>query len=284
MLNLTEINLMQKNIIDIIEWIENNIKERITLIDVEDRSGFTKSYFQRVFSEHTGITIAKYIRRRKLSLAAWELISTCKTIGHVCAEYNIGTIQSFSRSFKDEFGVTPNDYRGKFIANFAKHQKRLHHPFSDCKYTIKKIDLKGSSVFKKPRNAIIDSHGYPIMEHLNSIKKSAVLGDGKDSYWVIEFKSRQKISSVYAHPVIGGEINESLGLCAQKTIATGFYAVFEFYINNFNVFSIVQLIYLNFVMELKVQRGRGDDIIIAGGNGINSKEIKITYLIPLYVS
>ncbi|WP_435350722.1 helix-turn-helix domain-containing protein [Morganella morganii] len=58
---------------DIILWIEHNLDKSLQLDVVAERSGYTKWYFQRIFKRFTDMTLAGYIRRRRLTKAATEL-------------------------------------------------------------------------------------------------------------------------------------------------------------------------------------------------------------------
>lgn len=59
----------------------------------------------------TGITLNEYIRRRKLSKAACELVETTKSIIDIAIFYGYGSQEAFTRAFKDMYGLTPKAYR-----------------------------------------------------------------------------------------------------------------------------------------------------------------------------
>lgn len=74
-------------------------------------AGYTKWYFQRLFKKVTGVTLASYIRARRLTKAAVELRLTKKTILEIALKYQFDSQQSFTRRFKYIFKVTPSYYR-----------------------------------------------------------------------------------------------------------------------------------------------------------------------------
>lgn len=96
---------------DIILWIEHNLNKSLQLDVVAQRSGYTKWYFQRIFKRFTGMTLAGYIRRRRLTKAATELRLTTKNIGDIALKYQFDSQQSFARRFKAVFEMTPTEYR-----------------------------------------------------------------------------------------------------------------------------------------------------------------------------
>ncbi len=65
---------------DVLLWIEHNLDQSLLLDDVANKAGYTKWYFQRLFKKVTGVTLASYIRARRLTKAAVELRLTKKTI------------------------------------------------------------------------------------------------------------------------------------------------------------------------------------------------------------
>ncbi|MCR9668865.1 helix-turn-helix domain-containing protein, partial [Vibrio parahaemolyticus] len=81
------------------------------LDDVANKAGYTKWYFQRLFKKVTGVTLASYIRARRLTKAAVELRLTKKTILEIALKYQFDSQQSFTRRFKYIFKVTPSYYR-----------------------------------------------------------------------------------------------------------------------------------------------------------------------------
>ncbi|NZC50379.1 helix-turn-helix domain-containing protein [Escherichia coli] len=87
------------------------IDQSLLLDDVANKAGYTKWYFQRLFKKVTGVTLASYIRARRLTKAAVELRLTKKTILEIALKYQFDSQQSFTRRFKYIFKVTPSYYR-----------------------------------------------------------------------------------------------------------------------------------------------------------------------------
>lgn len=112
---LTPSNTLSTFNIEIIKelllWIEVNLEKPLLLDDVAIRSGYTKWHLQRVFKQATGLTLASYIRGRRLTKAATELRLTKLPILTVALRYQFDSQQSFTRRFKATFGITPTEYR-----------------------------------------------------------------------------------------------------------------------------------------------------------------------------
>jgi len=77
--------------------------------------------FQRIFSIVTGVTIADYIRFRKLTLAGDELASSRVKVIDTALKYGYDTPESFAKAFIRFHGVTPSEARNHpgSLKNFA---------------------------------------------------------------------------------------------------------------------------------------------------------------------
>ncbi len=102
----------QSNIINILlEWLENNLAQPLSIDDVATKAGFSKWYLQRMFKETTGLTLGAYTRARRLSMAALALRVTSRSILDIGSLYHFESQQIFGRAFKRQFAQTPGSYR-----------------------------------------------------------------------------------------------------------------------------------------------------------------------------
>ncbi|AJJ62791.1 helix-turn-helix domain-containing protein [Yersinia aldovae] len=96
---------------ELIEWIEINLEKRPTLDDVAKISGYSKWHLQRKFKSIVGLQLASYIRGRVLTRAAVALRISRRPIVGISDELGFDSQQTFTRTFKKRFGVTPNSFR-----------------------------------------------------------------------------------------------------------------------------------------------------------------------------
>jgi len=96
---------------DVIKWIEKNLESPISIDVVAKKSGYSKWYLQRMFKKVTGRILGGYIRHRRLTYAALVLKLTCKPILDIAMQYRFNSQQTFTRSFKKQFTMTPASYR-----------------------------------------------------------------------------------------------------------------------------------------------------------------------------
>lgn len=116
-----------------IEYIESNITEDIDLEKVAQIACCSSNHFQRMFSYITGISLSEYIRRRRLTLAAFELQNTDLKIIDLAIKYGYDSPDSFTRAFQKQHGITPSCARDVGV-NLTSYPKMTFY-----------IKLKGES-------------------------------------------------------------------------------------------------------------------------------------------
>lgn len=90
------------------EYIEMNLTGEIKLDEVARRACCSSHQFQRMFSFITNVTLAEYIRRRRLTLAALELQNSDGTkVVDIALKYGYESPVSFARAFQILHGITP---------------------------------------------------------------------------------------------------------------------------------------------------------------------------------
>ncbi len=100
-----------KRIEQCIAYIEDNLTKRVCIDDVLENTFYSYPHFHRIFMDFVGEPITSYIRKRKLSCAAEELINTQKEIVDIALDYNFSSQQTFNRAFTGFFGISPLKYR-----------------------------------------------------------------------------------------------------------------------------------------------------------------------------
>ncbi|QVK17020.1 AraC family transcriptional regulator [Mycoplasmatota bacterium] len=98
-----------------IDYIEENLTEPITIKEIAKVAMSSPYYYQRMFYILTGITVFEYIRNRRLSLAASELIMNNIKVIDVAIKYGYESSEAFSRAFKKMHGVNPSEVRKKKV-------------------------------------------------------------------------------------------------------------------------------------------------------------------------
>jgi len=100
-------NLLESILHDIEKDIKNNINASV----LSKKYGFSEGHLRRLFSFAFKQSVSAYIRSRKLASSIFDLLDTDTNIIDISTEYGFEYEQSYIRTFKREFGVTPGDLR-----------------------------------------------------------------------------------------------------------------------------------------------------------------------------
>lgn len=92
-------------------YIQDNIRESITLEDLTKISYISESQLIRIFRKHTGMTPMAYVRKHRIELAQNCLSNTNDSIASIGFLCGFVDEKYFSRVFKSETGMSPREYR-----------------------------------------------------------------------------------------------------------------------------------------------------------------------------
>jgi len=98
-----------------IDYIEANLENKIDLDKVATIMYQPRDSFQRTFSLIMNISISEYIRKRRMTLAAIALRSSTEKIIDLALRFGYESPESFTRSFKEIFGMPPSAARDPSI-------------------------------------------------------------------------------------------------------------------------------------------------------------------------
>lgn len=98
---------------NIIEYIEENIHDRLSLEDISQKFYVSEFHFNRMFKTVVGKTLKQYILGRKLTLAYYRLKVYDDSVIDVAYDLGFQYPEVFSRAFKKQFGISPSICRDK---------------------------------------------------------------------------------------------------------------------------------------------------------------------------
>lgn len=98
---------LKESIVSTIDYIEENLYNKISLDDISRYTGVSKYYLHRIFKSLTGESIIEYVQSRKLTSSINELVNTNMRIIDIALNYGFDYEQSYIRAFRKNFGCTP---------------------------------------------------------------------------------------------------------------------------------------------------------------------------------
>ncbi|KHF39145.1 AraC family transcriptional regulator [Halalkalibacter okhensis] len=100
-----------KNMNQAIQYIEENITSELNYQEIAKVAFCSEFHFKRMFSMIAGISLSEYIRRRRLTLAAFDLKDGHAKVIDIAMTYGYASPDSFSRAFQNLHGITPSEAR-----------------------------------------------------------------------------------------------------------------------------------------------------------------------------
>ncbi len=89
-------------------YIEEHLTDEIDYDELGRIACCSTYHYQRMFTYMAGISLAEYIRRRKMSVAAIDLQSGKEKIIDVAAKYGYSSPTAFNRAFQSFHGIAPS--------------------------------------------------------------------------------------------------------------------------------------------------------------------------------
>jgi AraC family transcriptional regulator len=106
-----------KDMNDALMYIEENLEGDLDLCEVANIARSSEFHFKKMFSYLAGITLIEYIRRRRLTVAGFELRDKNIKVIDVAIKYGYHSPDSFTKAFRQQHGMNPSEVR--------KHEKSL---------------------------------------------------------------------------------------------------------------------------------------------------------------
>lgn len=127
---------------DALECIENNICEEVDSQSVADYCGVSLSSLQKLFRLALHRSVKDYILRRRISLAAKDILDTDMKMIDIAYKYQFGSPENFVRAFKKIWKITPTEYKKTW--RFSEICPRLDYQYqegADEDMAAKRIDI-----------------------------------------------------------------------------------------------------------------------------------------------
>ena len=96
--------------------LETHPEEPIDLAAMARAAYFSKFHFLRLFRQAYGETPARYLSRLRLERARRLLETTDRSVTEICFEVGYESLASFSHSFRQYAGTSPQRYRRRWVA------------------------------------------------------------------------------------------------------------------------------------------------------------------------
>lgn len=97
------------------QYICDNISPELSLEKVAEHFCLTPNYLSKIFHEYNQMTFSNYLKEAKLKKAAQLLKDKNLLVQTIAEEVGYSTPNYFNRIFKEHYGITPLQYRRKYL-------------------------------------------------------------------------------------------------------------------------------------------------------------------------
>ena len=94
-----------------LDYIEQNLDKELSYEKAAQLAGCSVNHYQRMFSFISNTSLAEYIRRRRLTKAAFELQNSSISVLDISIKYGYNSPTAFTRAFISIHGVSPTEAR-----------------------------------------------------------------------------------------------------------------------------------------------------------------------------
>lgn len=118
-----------------VDYIEEHISEEIKIENLAKLASLSQFYYQRLFARLVKKPVMEYVKLRRLAKASDALLDKSKRILDIALDFGFSSHETLTRTFKDAFGMTPEEYRANPVRlnNFVKPQLLLNYTLVDEK-------------------------------------------------------------------------------------------------------------------------------------------------------
>lgn len=160
-----------------LSYIEEHLTEDMNYQEVAKRALCSEYHFKRMFAFLAGLPLSEYIRRRRLSLAAFELQNGQMRIIDIALIYGYSSPDAFTKAFQVFHGVLPSEARtaGTPLKSFPRMTFQLMIRGGDAmKYRIEQKEAFHIAGIKKRVPIMFEGVNPEISAMLQSLDMAAI--------------------------------------------------------------------------------------------------------------
>jgi AraC-like DNA-binding protein len=91
--------------------IEKGVKRNIDTVALAQKYGLSERHLRKLFTSAFNYSMGSYIRSRKLTASIDDLLNTDSKIIFIAVEHGFEHESSYIKAFKNEYGITPGQFR-----------------------------------------------------------------------------------------------------------------------------------------------------------------------------
>ena len=110
-------------LLEILTYIRKNYTDNISLSELAEKMYVSPSTLSRFFKKQTGVYFADYVNQVRMKHALQGLLYSDDSITKIAVDSGFSNLSVFHRLFREEYGMSPNEYRKKMSAQVREPQE-----------------------------------------------------------------------------------------------------------------------------------------------------------------
>lgn len=96
----------------LVDLVEEHLAEDLDVDALARKLGTTEYHLRRMFSSLAGMPLSEYVRRRRMTVAAADVVRGEDDLLSIAVRHGYGSTEAFGRAFRAVHGAGPSDVRG----------------------------------------------------------------------------------------------------------------------------------------------------------------------------
>lgn len=112
-------------------YMLGHMDKKITINEISEKMHVSQTQLKNSFRNYYGESVYKYIRSRKMQLAAVQLAEGQFSVMEIAGMFGYENCSKFAAAFRGEYGVSPSSYRKQHrVRNFQERLQKQEWNFS----------------------------------------------------------------------------------------------------------------------------------------------------------
>src|SRR4051794_12499490 len=95
----------------LVDLVEEHLAEELDVDKFAGALGTTEYHLRRMFSSLAGMPLSEYVRRRRMTVAAADVVRGKGDLLGIAVRHGYGSSEAFARAFRAVHGASPSDVR-----------------------------------------------------------------------------------------------------------------------------------------------------------------------------
>lgn len=159
-MNSDRLSLYTRRFEQVFAYVEQHLDRPLTVEQLSEVACFSRFHFHRQFSQFCGISISRYITLMRLKRASLRLVNhPQEKVINIALDAGFENPESFSRAFKNTFGLTPSEFRKDPV--WVDWHVHFQFPGRENQQRLENMDVKIITV-EPMKVAVLEHLGDPL--------------------------------------------------------------------------------------------------------------------------